>query len=50
MDAIRETLIERQKAWEDARKLAEDDPEIDLNSPDGRSADLLNNDLVNTPV
>lgn len=30
MQAIRMTLIERQYSWEDAVKLASDDPSIDL--------------------
>ncbi|KAI0396367.1 mitochondrial 39-S ribosomal protein L47 (MRP-L47)-domain-containing protein [Xylariaceae sp. FL0594] len=32
MKAIRHTLTERWYVWEDARKLAENDPEIDLNN------------------
>lgn len=33
MNAIRHTLTERWYLWEDARKLAEKDPEIDLDNP-----------------
>ncbi|EGX92963.1 50S ribosomal protein L4 [Cordyceps militaris CM01] len=36
MKAIKHTLTERQYTWEDATKIAESDPEIDLQAEDGQ--------------
>ncbi|KAF2475648.1 MRP-L47-domain-containing protein [Lindgomyces ingoldianus] len=48
MKAIREALIERWNAWEDARKLAEDDPEINLEADTAKGEQVYTASLYET--
>lgn len=50
MKAILDTLLERHRAWEEAHKLAAQDPTIDLERTDGPQLSFETYDTVSMQV